>query len=92
MSDTDLPSDEAVEAAGAVLVGDGNRWVAARRALTAAYAIDVPRIRAEVRAATLREVVAWLRENWNDLCADAVGHAFDPETEPSHADPLGEAR
>lgn len=64
------PSDEAVEAAARTAfnvtsdmtgpMADGYRSTT-RQVLAAAYAIDMPRREAEVRAEAIREVIAWLR-------------------------------
>lgn len=70
MSPDPLPSDEAVLAG--CMAAWGDHWPRVPNptgkaqeigeALTAAYAIDMPRREAETRAATIREVSAWLEE------------------------------
>lgn len=65
------PSDEAINAAlkaadplGAEMARARARLLpGAKRALNAAYAIDLPRVRAEERAATLRAILDALREH-----------------------------
>ena len=58
-----------------------------RDALTAAYAIDMPKVRAEERAATLREVIEWLEQTWLPQSVDASAirstlmERFNPEAE-----------
>lgn len=96
---TPVPSDEAIDAAHADLMRPRCRTVIVDRrnvpsALTAAYAIDAPRLRAEAaaeaRAATLREVEAWLRSGpiepgdsyakWvTAAAAEIIAAHFNPE-------------
>lgn len=63
------PSEEAVAAAAAAFRDAPEDAQAPwRNALSAAYAVDEPRIRADERQITLRDVVEWLR-----------GERFDPD-------------